>query len=179
MMASMVQGMLTKTQPVGDSALDERAFDALFEEASDMLLRLAIVICGNRELAEDAVQNAWERAWERRLDLRDVDRAKAWLVAITSNEARMLARRGRLRLRVESIFARLPSPDPVEPADGVSVDLRAALTRLSSDERTLLALRYVAGYTSPEIANITDSSPGVVRVRLSRLHRRLRRDLER
>ena len=177
MMASIAQSPVTKTKPLRSSALDERAFEALFEDASDMLLRLAIVICGSRELAEDAVQNAWERAWQRRGDLRDGEKAKAWLVAITANEARMLARRGRLRLRIESIFARDRS-DAVQPTDGASIDVRAALARLSAEDRSLLALRYVAGYTSPEIADITGSTSGVVRVRLSRIHRRLRKDLE-
>jgi RNA polymerase sigma-70 factor (ECF subfamily) len=176
-MASIAQSPLTKTNPIDDSALNEDAFEALFEDTSDTLLRLSIVICGRRELAEDAVQNAWERAWRRRGDLRDAEKAKAWLVSITANEARMLARRGRLRLRIEAIFARDRS-DSVQPTDGASIDLRAALARLSADERTLLALRYVAGYTSSEIADITGSAPGVVRVRLSRIHRRLRKDLE-
>ena len=177
LMASIAQRPVTRSQPLHDSTLDERAFEALFEDASAMLLRLSIVICGTRDLAEDAVQNAWERAWQRRGDLRDEEKAKAWLVAIAANEARMLARRGRLRSRIESLLARVP-PEHVEPMDGVSIDLHAALARLSPDERTLLALRYIAGYTSPEIADITGSAPGVVRVRLSRLHRRLRRDLE-
>lgn len=177
MMASIAQSPVTKTRPLGSSTLDERAFDALFEDASDMLVRLSIVICGSRELAEDAVQNAWETAWQRRSDLRDGKKAKAWLVAIAANEARMLARRGRLRLRIESILARDRS-DSVQPIDGASTDLRAALAKLSAEDRSLLALRYVAGYTSPEIADITGSTPGVVRVRLSRLHRRLRKDLE-
>lgn len=177
-MASIAQSSLTETQSLGDTALDERAFEALFEDASAMLLRLSIVICGDRDLAEDAVQGAWERAWQRRGDLRDADKAKAWLVAITANEARMLARRGRLRSRIESIFARVSS-ESTESIDGSSIDLRAALARLSPEERTLLALRYIAGYTSPVIADITGSTPGVVRVRLTRIHRRLRRDLDR
>jgi RNA polymerase sigma-70 factor, ECF subfamily len=177
-MATIAQGPLTNTQPDADSVLDERAFEALFDDASDLLLRLSIVVCGNRDLAEDAVQNAWERAWRRRRDLRDADKAKAWLCAIAANEARMLARRGRLRSRVDALLARRQQ-DRVEPTDGASIDIHAALAGLSADERSLLALRYVAGYSSPEIAEITGSSSGVVRVRLSRLNQRLRRELER
>jgi RNA polymerase sigma-70 factor (ECF subfamily) len=166
-----------RTRTLGiDGALDETTFRALFEEVSPQLLRLATVVCGNRDLAEDAVQNAWQQAWRKRADLRDVGRSRSWLMAIAANEARMLVRRERLRSRIEAfLFRDEPSAMPDAAA---FVDLEAALGRLSADDRTLLALKYIGGYTSAEIGPLVGSAPATVRVRLSRLHHRLRKELQ-
>lgn len=157
--------------------LDEAAFETLFDEVTPQLLRLSFVVCGSRDLAEDAVQNAWQKAWSRRSQLRDQTRGRSWLLAITANEARMLARRDRLRQRVDSLLLRRGHPVAM-PSDPALVDLRAALAHLSGEDRTLLALKYVAGYTSTEIGRVMRASPASVRVRLSRVQARLRRELE-
>ena len=57
------------------------------------------------------------------------------------------------------------------------VDLETALARLDADDRRLLALRYVAGFDSSELARATGLSPAGVRARLGRLLRRLRMEL--
>ena len=57
------------------------------------------------------------------------------------------------------------------------LDLRAALTRLSPDERALLALRYAAGLDAGEIGRTLGLSSSGVRSRLSRLIAHLRTEL--
>ena len=156
----------------------EAAFQALFDELSPRLLRVSMVVCGDRHLAEDAVQNAWQKAWSKRADLRDLAKGRAWLLAIATNEARMLARRERMRRRIEGLLLRTGEP-VAAPANPALADLEVALRRLSPDDRALLALKYVAGYTSLEIGPLVGKSPASVRVRLSRLTQRLRKDLDR
>ncbi len=62
-------------------------------------------------------------------------------------------------------------------ADPRNLDLQAALRALPSDDRRLLALRHVGGLSSEEIGVLLHSSPPAIRMRLSRLHKRLRRKL--
>ena len=57
------------------------------------------------------------------------------------------------------------------------MDLRAALDRLDPDDRALLAMRYVAGFDSNELALALGISPAGTRSRLKRLLDRLREDL--
>ena len=52
-------------------------------------------------------------------------------------------------------------------------DLIEALGRLPEKQRACLVLHYYAGYTSAEIAQMTDSTPPAVRMHLSRGRRRL------
>jgi RNA polymerase sigma factor (sigma-70 family) len=66
----------------------------------------------------------------------------------------------------------------VDPAGRVAdIDLANALARLDPDDRTLLALRYVAGFDSTELARATGRSPSGTRARLARLLARLRTEL--
>jgi RNA polymerase sigma-70 factor (ECF subfamily) len=69
----------------------------------------------------------------------------------------------------------------VEPAGGAPseerVDLARALARLDPDDRELLAMRYLAGLGSDEIARATGRSASGVRTRLSRLTTRIRKEL--
>jgi len=65
--------------------------------------------------------------------------------------------------------------DPERRID--AIDLRNALARLTDDERALLAMRYVAGFDSTELAHATGLSPSGTRARLARLLDRLEREL--
>jgi len=69
-------------------------------------------------------------------------------------------------------------PGGIDPAAGAAaLDVSAAISRFDVDERTLLAMRYVAGFDATEIANATGSSPAAIRQRLKRLLDRLREEL--
>ena len=67
------------------------------------------------------------------------------------------------------------SPDPGARAG--DIDLRNALARLKPEDRELIALRYVAGFDSTELARAMGMSPSGTRARLARLLGRLRSEL--
>ncbi len=99
-------------------------------------------------------------------------------MAIAANEARQSIRRQRRRPVVDLNVA-LDRSIGGDPADAIAlIDLQRALVRLGSDDRSLLALRYVAGLDSSEIARHSGGSASGVRSRLARLVERLRKDLE-
>jgi RNA polymerase sigma-70 factor (ECF subfamily) len=157
---------------------DESAFARLVAEHHASMTRVAFVIVGDPAVAADAVQSAWALAWQRIGGLRDPALVGAWLVAIAANEARQAARRGRRRPVVD-LSASLDRHGEADPADAIGlVDLERALRRLKPDERSLIALRYVAGLDSTEIAAQLGGSASGVRSRLSRLLDRLRTDLD-
>lgn len=140
------------------------------------MARVCAVITGDPDTAEEAVQAAWPIAWRRLGSLRDPERLRAWLVSIAANEARQLLRRERRRRVVEiRVPAATAAPDPEERAS--LADLGAALARLEPDDRTLLALRYVAELGSDEIGRALGISASGARSRLERLLARLRTEL--
>jgi RNA polymerase sigma factor (sigma-70 family) len=159
------------------AAGDETAFARIIQAYHDDMTRVCYVICGDLDIADEAVQAAWPIVWRKLGSLRDPGRLRPWLVSIAANEARQLVRRRRRRAVVELAVAGATTPG-VDPAGRVAdFDLANALARLDPDDRALLALRYVAGFDSTELARATGRSPSGTRARLARLLDRLRTEL--
>jgi RNA polymerase sigma factor (sigma-70 family) len=158
------------------AAGDEDACATLVVEYHADMVRAAYVITRDADGARDATQLAWSKAWQRIGSLHRPERVRSWLVAIAANEARQQLRGQRRRVIREIAFERAQPPDP---SDLIEVlDLRQAVSRLSPDDRVLLALRYVGGLESEEIGRYLGLSPSGVRSRLGRLLDRLRKDLD-
>jgi RNA polymerase sigma-70 factor (ECF subfamily) len=156
---------------------DELAFARIVGAYHLDLVRVAYVICGDEALAEEATQASWWVAWRKMRSLREPDRIKGWLVAVAANEARKLVRREHRHRIVELRVDHAP-PAGVDDAGEIDhVDLANALSRLTPDERALVALRYAAELDSSELGSLLGLSPSGVRSRLSRLLDRLRREL--
>jgi RNA polymerase sigma factor (sigma-70 family) len=157
---------------------DEVAFARLVEAHHASMARVAYVIVGDIESANDAVQSAWAIAWRRLGALRDPLSVRAWLVAIAANEARKgLARRR--RERVVDISGEIEGQRTSDPIAAIeAVDLLRAMRSLSGEQRSLLAMRYAAGMDATEIGRQLGMSASGVRSRLARTLDRLRTDLD-
>ena len=157
---------------------DEVAFARIVAVHQDYLTRVAYVVTRDADLATDAVQETWAVCWRQLPRLRDPHNLRPWLAAICANEARQILRRSRRRTVIE--FDVSTAHDrPAESHDwAADLDLRNALARLSPDDRALLALRYVAGLDSTELAHFSGISPSGTRARLARLLASLRKELD-
>ena len=160
------------------AAGDIRSLAQIVDRYQDDMARVCVVVCGgDADTAEDAVQSSWPIVWRKLPSLRDQGRLRHWLVSIAANQARQIVRRERRR-RVVELRVREASQTTADPqARADLADLGLALRRLGPDERTLLALRYVSGFDSIEIARVLGISPSGVRSRLERLLARLRTEL--
>jgi RNA polymerase sigma factor (sigma-70 family) len=157
---------------------DETAFARIVAAHHDDMVRVCQVITRDADAANDAVQEAWASAWRQLPQLREPQRLRSWLVAIAANEARQILRR-----QHRHVVGELPVEGPRDELEGSRVwtgriDLRNALAHLSVDDRELLALRYVAGFDSAELSQLTGLSPSGTRARLQRLLTQLRDELE-
>ena len=157
---------------------DEAAFARIVQAHHADLARVCYFICGDLHQAEDAAAAAWAIAWRKLGTIRDPERLRPWLVSIAANEARQSVRRRRRRSLVEIHVASADlggmSGRGETPRD---LDLVNALARLAPDDRSLLALRYVAGLDSTELGRATGMSASGTRARLARLLGRLRSEL--
>ena len=179
-MAAVIQG--ADESLVGAIALaaagDEAAFARIIRAHHDDMTRVCYIVSGDLDLAEEAVQATWGIAWQKLGTVRDPSRLRSWLVSVAANEARQIVRRRRRAPVVEIDLAAHEAPGSDPAARVADVDLANALARLDPDDRALLALRYVAGFDSNELARATGRSPSGTRARLARLLDRLRRELD-
>ena len=160
------------------AAGDCSAFTRLVEAFHPDMARLAYFICGgNRDLTDDAVQSAWTIAWSRLGSVRDPERIRSWLLAVTANESRRILRQQRraATLGLEFVEERVGASDPY--ASSAVLDMAEVLALLKPEERTLIGLRYAAGLNSAEIGAVGGMSASGVRSRLDRLLDRLRVEL--
>jgi len=157
---------------------DEIAFRRLIALHHDDMRRVCAYISGDLAIAEEASQAAWVIAWKRLDRVREPSHLRPWLVTVAANEAKKLLRMRRTRARFEVTTKASLEPTGRDPATGISgLDLREAISRLDPDDRALIAMRYVAGFDSNELAAATGRTPAAIRQRLKRLLDRLREDL--
>jgi len=157
---------------------DEIAFATIVDRHRTAMIRVAYVVCGDADLAEESVQAAWPIVWKRLGSVRDPDRLGAWLSSVAVNEARQLIRRSRRRSVVEIAVATRESDTAPDPLHSVGdIDLARALAGLAPQDRALLALRYVAGLNSTELGPAVGMSASGLRRRLARLLAHLRTEL--
>lgn len=177
-MGSLAPDLAIATTVERAAAGDEYAFARIVATHRAEMVRVAYVVSGDWDLAQDAAQAALWNAWRKLPSLRDPASLRPWLMSVAANEARAIMRRQRRHPVVELAMA-AEAPDRGEPADGIDqLDLSNALHRLSPDDRALVALRYVADLNSDEIGAMTGRSASGVRTRLSRVLARLQKDLD-
>ena len=166
-------------QTVADAAAgDSLAFAQIVRAHHDDMARVCQVICDDPELAQDATQTAWPIVWRKLGTLRDPDKLRPWLVSVAANEARQLVRRLHRDLVVPIDVADVRS-DAMNPATRSTDDsLTTAIRRLPTEDRMLIALRYVAGFDATEIGRTMGLSASGVRSRLARLVARLREEID-
>ena len=160
------------------AAGDEIAFRRIITAHHEDMRRVCACITGDLTVAEEAVQAAWAVAWKRLRDVSEPRHLKPWLMRVAANEARQLRRKRRTRARFEVTTDASEEPGGRDPATGVyGIDLREAMSRLDRDDRALLAMRFIAGFDSNELAEAMGISPSGTRSRIERLLKRLREDL--
>ncbi len=171
------------------ATMDDRAtaFAALLDRGLETHYRLAAVILGDPVEAEDAVHDAAVVAWRSFAGLRERDRFEAWFGRILVNGCRDRLRARRRRPILVAIPA-LGTTDAGLPlaigADaGIALatrdELERAFTRLEPEHAVVIALRYYADLSVPQIATRLGIAEGTVKSRLHHALRRLRAVVER
>lgn len=129
--------------------------------------------------AEDAAQEALARAWRKRHTCRTPGTPVPWLLQITRNEAFRLMgrRRGEPDAQVATYAEEEPTVDLATDELAARVDVRRAVSRLATEDRVLLHLRYGEDLKQNSIADLLDTPEGTIKVRLYRARERLRADL--
>ena len=123
--------------------------------------------------AEEAVQEALVRAWLGRSRCRSPEAPLPWVLEITRNEARRVARREALRVTLE-LFDSASSEDDELAGTAARVTVEQALGRLADRDQRVLLMRYADDLTQGEVARRLGVPEGTVKVRLHRARRRLR-----
>lgn len=143
------------------------AWDALYRETSERVFHLALRMTGDPDLAADITHDAFVRVHERRDQFDGRGSRSGWVYRVAENIARDRLRRSRFTVSFQRNGGE-PDHEGGRPRAEVRLLLREALERLPEDQRAVLLLHDVDGYTHPEISDMLDIAVGTSRARLSR-----------
>jgi RNA polymerase sigma-70 factor, ECF subfamily len=152
---------------------DAEAFAALYDRHGRMAYSLAYRMMGEKQEAEDVVQEAFIKVWRSAGGYR-VGRGsvRTWILSIVHNsgidQIRSHARRGRMQDKVE---ASAPTSEPSEAfaetwRNTQQEQVREALNTLPQEQLKILELAYFSGYTHVEIAERLELPLGTVKGRM-------------
>ncbi len=160
----------------------EAAWTVLVQTHQEAVFRLAYLLLGNRDEAEDVAQEVFVRAF-RHLDRFDASRPlRPWLLRITRNLAYNRQRSLRRYWRaVNRLFAEPPAT--AQPAQRAEQQVQAellwqAVRQLPEPDQEIIYLRYFLALSVAESAETLDVAEGTVKSRLHRALDRLKRVVE-
>ena len=160
-------------EPAGITVSDEvrvvETIEAVYSRLYAPLARLAYLLVDTRELAEEAVQEAFAKAYPR---WRRIEQPEAYLRTSVVNACRKVQRRREL-VRRTPLAAVADAPAAGDLADHVADVVRA----LPPTMREAVVLRYYLQLTDAEIARTLDIAVGTVKSTLNRARHQLRRQL--
>lgn len=164
--ALAVGGELPEGGPVAAvEELAQRDFDAFYVENAPRLTRQIVALTGNRQEAQDVVQEAFARAWQQWPAVSGYDAPLAWVRTVASRLAISRWRRAR------NAVVAWRRHGPADPLPGVSPDrvaLVAALAQIPQAQRVAIVLHHLMDLSVEQVAQETGAPVGTVKARLSR-----------
>ncbi len=152
------------------------AFEQLCRLFERPVFTLALRLCGQREEAQDVLQETMIKLYGRIADFRSESPFWGWLRQIAVNESLMrLRKRSRMLVDDESVEADLEAHDTLlPPAAADAALLGRALAQLPETTRSVIWLYHAEGFTHDEIAAATGKSISFSKSQLARGTRKLR-----
>ena len=183
--ASSAEALVSRAgEPAGEATFDEELVSRALlgeREAEGMLYRrhvqyvhrLVLRILGNREAAQDVVQDTFIIALEQLRCLRNPAAFRGWLAQIAVSQARRCLRKWKLMrllgLRGGDDAAAIDLAEGPGSSESARIDmaaLRQTLVRLPINERLAWSLRHLAGHSLEEAAASCGCSLATVKRRL-------------
>ena len=161
---------------------DRDSFAALYELVQDDLYKYALYSLGNVHDAEDVVAETFLEAFRGIPKLREAEAFRGWIFKILSIRIkRRISRyvKEKNQLQIEDFYS-----DPALRFEGMDetaiarTDLLQALSSLSAQERMILSLSVLYGYTTKQISQMLRCPHGTVSSKLHRSLQKLKKQME-
>lgn len=158
------------TLPLRAKAGDRQAFAQLVDVMYPRSLRFALHMVGNREDAEEAVQDAFVRVYHNLGRFRDDARFEPWLFRILANRCRSLMEKRR-RHAVVIQYGEVPErggPPAAENEKDWTEEVYRILATLPIEQKEAFLLRHVEDMAYEDIAAVTGVGLSALRMRVKR-----------
>jgi RNA polymerase sigma-70 factor (ECF subfamily) len=152
---------------------DHNAFGTIVDQHNTLMFHTALMIVGDRDIAEDLVQDALIQAWHHLADLRKVGALRPWLIRIVINQCISFKRRlARTTAFMRQALSEQETDLIAQAADdhkGLMErdwDLAHTIETLPVKQRVVIVLHYYDGMTLPEMARALHTSENTLKKRI-------------
>lgn len=157
---------------------DRECLGQLIQTHLTPAFRIAMVLLRNEADAEDAVQEGVLSTIKAIRSIRREEAFRSWFFRIVANKARDTLR----RQRREGAHTSYMNDDPIQQSfnhtSEEKMDVDHAVMSLPEVHREVVLLRFRAGFSTAEIAQVLDRPVGTVRRILSEAYSKLRKQLD-
>lgn len=168
---------------------DHDAFERLVRDNQENVFRVIVSVVRNEEDAKDLAQDTFVKAYTSIASFNGVSSVSTWLYRIAYNTALDFCRKSGRTPDSKSLYDEddsetraLRASEETQPEKAFErTELRekifSALNELPEDQRTMLELRDVRGFSYEQISKMTGVREGTVKSRINRARENLRKKL--
>lgn len=153
---------------------DISAFEVLYDRHSSKVFKRCYFFCLNADEAKDLMQDVWIKVFFGINGFRKDSSFYTWIYTITTNHClNQLKKKSRSELSINGLNMEIPYNNGKE----VSAEVRDILSGLAIEDRALLVMKYMDELTYEEISKRLGLGASAVKMRLSRLIKKLRKEV--
>ena len=168
---------------------DENAYKTLVFRYKDKLHNFIYFFVGDKDLAEDLVQDTMVRLFTKKHYYKEVAKFSTWIYTIARNLANSELRKTKIRktFTISELSKKKPNYDLKDKKLGIDRDLelkyeiekiKRVIKKLSKPFRTVIILRDVQNLSYDDISKIENVPVGTIKSRINRARLQLRRELK-
>ena len=175
-----------------NSKKEAEDFESLLRPHLEYLYRISYRFTGSREDAEDLVQDLVLKLYPRKKELFQVSKLRPWLVRVLYRLFLDQKRKNKfspLRLvkspqenqqgdRLEEIPGSTPNPEELLQQQNLGEKLEKALNKLSREQRAIITLHDIEGYSLTELEPLLEVPLGTLKSRLQRSREKMKKILQ-
>ncbi|MCW8878320.1 MAG: RNA polymerase sigma factor [Kangiellaceae bacterium] len=157
---------------------NQKAFQLLYSRYQQSLSRFAYKLCGDAEMAQDALQEAWFKTARSIRKIEDPRTFRSWIYRVVRWRCLDLMRQFSSKQKLYEMFDELEhsvsDSSAIEAAIEQSEELSAAIERMPALEKQMIHLFYMDELKITEIASVLNIPSGTVKSRLNRARQLLK-----
>ena len=168
---------------------DENAYETLVSRYKDKLYNFIYFFVGDKDLAEDLVQDTMVRLFTKKHYYKEVAKFSTWIYTIARNlsNSELRKRKNRKTFTISELSKDKPNYDLKDEKPGIEQRLelkydieqiKITINKLSRPFRTVIILRDIEDLSYVDISKIEGVPVGTIKSRINRARLQLRRELK-
>lgn len=154
-------------------------YAVLVERYRTQLARYAVSLCGDSDVAADAMQESFVRAFNSLASCRDPAKFRSWFTRILTNQCHNMRTRTRTHVALDDVDAAASEgADAHLTSSEIGHAIERALDALTPEQREAFVLKHIEGYSYAEMAELLDSAVDALKMRVYRAREIVKEQLQ-